>query len=151
MERLSLMSGFMVRAALGVGMGLFFSAMAIFVARMIYVAFGLTSWDAWFAMFIVGGGVGAAAGNLVNLLGTGPPGRLMALVIFFLLTAAAGAGLSWGMARKSNGVLGPRWAHWPTQFSAPRWRAAPWGCFWVVWGGLPSKDPCRTERLNTAK
>ncbi len=96
MDRLGLLSGFAIRAALGVGLALFFSAMAIFAARMVYVAFGLTSWDAWFAMFVVGSGIGAAVGGAVNLIDTGTSGRLKVFVAFFLLTVAAGIGGAWG-------------------------------------------------------
>ena len=94
MDRLGLLSGFAVRAVLGVGLALFFSATAVVAARLIYLFFGLTSWDAWFAMFLAGSGVGAAAGCLVNLVGTGPSGRIL-LVTFFLLTVAAGIGGAW--------------------------------------------------------
>ncbi len=95
MDRLGLLSGFAVRAVLGVGLALFFSAMAVVAARFFYMLFGLTSWDSWLVMFLIGSGVGAAAGSLVNLAGPGPSGRIV-LVTFLLLTVAAGIGGAWG-------------------------------------------------------
>ena len=102
MDRLGLLSGFTIRAVLGVGLALFFSAMAVVAARLTYLFFGLTSWDAWFAMFLAGSGVGAAAGSLVNLVGAGPSGR-MVFVTFVLLTVAAGIGGAWAGYSFGNG------------------------------------------------
>ena len=105
MHQLDLLIGFAARAGLGLGLALIFSTVAIVVAWLTYLFFGLTSWGAWFAMFVLSGGIGAAAGSAVIVGGTGPSGRILGFAVLLLLMVAAGVagalgGFSFGDGRE---------------------------------------------------
>ncbi|CAI7999366.1 hypothetical protein GBAR_LOCUS2696 [Geodia barretti] len=55
--------GYVIRAALGTGMAVVMAAVGVVLARMGLLLFGLTSWNAWLAMLVVGAGVGAGLGS----------------------------------------------------------------------------------------
>ena len=95
--------GYVIRAALGTGMAVVMAAVGVVLARMGLLLFGLTSWNAWLAMLVVGAGVGAGLGSGTAWLWLKGMGSASTACLF-ILALAAGVCVSWLAYQYGAGV-----------------------------------------------
>ncbi len=95
--------GYVIRAALGTGMAVVLAAVGVVLARMGLLLFGLTSWNAWLAMLVVGAGVGAGLGSGTAWLWLKGMGSASTACLFILALAAGVCG-SWLAYQYGAGV-----------------------------------------------
>ena len=89
---LSPVIGYAGRVALGLGMALVFAAVGVVLARMSLVLFGLTSWSAWFTLFVSGAGLGAGIGSLLAWMWLKSVGSGFTAILFLVVVVAGVAG-----------------------------------------------------------
>ena len=95
--------GYVIRAALGTGMAVVLAAVGVVLARMGLLLFGLTSWNAWLAMLVVGAGVGAGLGSGTAWLWLKGMGSASTTCLFILALATGVCG-SWLAYQYGAGV-----------------------------------------------